>query len=81
MNIVQNSIEAKRELRKAEKTLRNFELVSEHLNSEITQLHAQGLKSARTHVEKAQERVERVKHLVRAHIKVLKAKAALARKT
>jgi hypothetical protein len=81
MNIVRNSIEAKRELRKAEKTLRNFELVSEHLNYEITHLHAQGLKSARTHVEKAQERVERVKDLVRTHIKVLKAKAALARKT
>jgi len=74
-------MEAKRELRGAEKTLRNFELVSESLNSEITQLHAQGLKSARAQVEKAQERVERAKDLVRAHIKVLKAKAALARKT
>ena len=81
MNIVQKSIEAKRELCKAEKTLRNFELVSKHLNYEITQLHAQALKSARTHLEKAEERVERVKDLVRAHIKVLKSKAALARKT
>jgi hypothetical protein len=44
MNIVQNSMKAKRELRKAVKPLRNFELVSEHLNAEITQLHAQGLK-------------------------------------
>lgn len=80
MNIVQNRMEAGRELRKAEKTLRNFEIVSESLSSEIARLHAPGLKSARANVEIAKKRVARAKELVRIHIKLLKVKAKAAKK-
>ena len=79
MNIVQNRMEAQRELRKAEKTLRNFEIVSNSLSANIALLHAEGLKSARANLEMARKRVARAKELVRIHIKVLKAKAAKKR--
>lgn len=75
MNIVQNAMEAKRELRKAEKTLRNFEILSKDLNAEIAVLHELGLKSARTNLEMAQKRVVRAKKLVEIQIKLLKAQA------
>ena len=41
MNIVQNAMEAKRELRKAEKMLRNFEILSKDLNTVIALLMSQ----------------------------------------
>jgi hypothetical protein len=37
----------------SKKTLRNFEIVSESLSTEITRLHAPGLKSARANLEMA----------------------------
>ena len=79
MNIVQNRMEAQRELRNAEKTLRNFEIVSNSLSANIALLHAPGLKSARANLEMAKKRVARAKELVRIHIKLLKAKAAKKR--
>lgn len=74
MNIVQNRMQAERELRKAQKTLRNFEIVSNCLRADIALLHAPGLKSARANLEMAKKRVARAKEFVRIHIKVLKAK-------
>ena len=79
MNIVQNRMEAGRELRKAEKTLRNFEIVSNSLSADIALLHAPRLKSARANLEMAKKRVARAKELGRIHIKLLKAKAAKKR--
>ena len=79
MNIIQNRMEAQRELRNAEKTLRNFEIVSNSLSANIALLHAPGLKSARANLEMAKKRVARAKELVRIHIKLLKAKAAKKR--
>jgi hypothetical protein len=79
VNIVQNRMEAQRELRNAEKTLRNFEIVSNSLSANIALLHAPGLKSARANLEMAKKRVARAKELVRIHIKLLKAKAAKKR--
>jgi hypothetical protein len=78
MNIVQNSMEAKRELRNAEKRLRNFELVSTGLSASMAQLHSLGLKAARASVASAQKRVALQKERVKNRIKLLKARAALA---
>lgn len=75
MNIVQNAMEAQRELRKAEKTLRNFEILSESLSAEIVRMHAPRLKSARANLEAAKNRVARAKESVKIHIKLLKAHA------
>jgi hypothetical protein len=75
VNIVQNAMEAQRELRKAEKTLRNFEILSKDLNTAIALLHEPGLKSARAQLEIAKDRVARSKELVKIHIKLLKGHA------
>jgi hypothetical protein len=79
MNIVQNRMKAERDLRRAQKTLRNFEIVSKSLSSEIAQLHAPGLKTARANLEMAKKRVARAQELVRIQIRLLKAKAAKKR--
>ena len=75
MNIVQNAMEAQRELRKAEKTLRNFEILSKSISAEIALMHEPGLKSARAQLEIAKARVARSKELVKIHIKLLKGHA------
>lgn len=72
MNVVRNRIEAERELRKAQKTLQNFEILSRGINAEITRLHSIRLKSARAELERAKQRVARAKELVRLRIKVIK---------
>jgi hypothetical protein len=46
LNIVKKTMDAKSELRKAEKTLQNFEMLSEDLNAVIALLHEPGLKRA-----------------------------------
>jgi len=40
MNVVRNRIEAEHELCKAEKVLKNFELLSKSINAEIVRLHS-----------------------------------------
>lgn len=40
MNVVCNRIEAERELRNAQKMLRNFEILSKGINAEIARLHS-----------------------------------------
>lgn len=70
-------MEAKRELRKAEKMLRNFEILSKDLNTAIALLHEPGLKSARVQMERAKDRVARSKELVKIRINHLKVKAKI----
>ena len=77
MTIVQNAMEAQHELRKAEKTLRNFEILSKDLNTEIARMHEPGLKSARAQLEIAKDSVARSKALVKIHIKLLNSHAKL----
>jgi hypothetical protein len=77
VNIIQNAMEAKRELRKAEKILQNFEILSKDLNTAIALLHEPGLKSARAHLERAKDRVARSKDLVKVRIKHIKVKAKI----
>jgi hypothetical protein len=78
MNVVRNSMEAKRELRSAEKMLRNFELVSTGLSASMAQLHSLGLRAARASVASARKRVALQRERVKNRIKLLKARAALA---
>lgn len=77
MNVVHNRIEAEREIRKAQKVLRNFEAVSKSLNADITRLHEIGLKSARAELERARQRVTRAKELVKLRIRVIKTRTKL----
>jgi hypothetical protein len=70
-------MKAKRELRKAEKILRNFEFLSKDLNKSIALLHEPGLKAARATLETAKKQVARSKELVKIRIKQLKVKAAI----
>jgi hypothetical protein len=78
MNIVQNRMAAERELRNAERTLRNFEILSKGLNTEIARMHTPALKSARVQMEIAKKRFARAKELVKIRIKRLKALRALS---
>ena len=73
MNAVGNRVKAERELRKAQKILQNFELLSKSINTEIARLHSMRLKSARAELERAKQRVARAKEIVRLRIKVIKA--------
>jgi hypothetical protein len=75
MSIVQKSMEAKRELRNAEKRLRNFELVSAGLSASMAQLHSLGLEAARASVASAEKRVALQKERVKSRIMLLKARA------
>ncbi len=77
MNIVQNRMAAERELRSAQKTLSNFEILSKGLDAEIARMHAPKLKSARVQLEIAKKRFARAKELVKFRIKVLVASKAL----
>jgi hypothetical protein len=77
MNVVRNRIEAERELRKAQKALQNFEVLSKGIDAEITRLHSIRLKSARAEMERAKQRVARAKELVRLRIKVIRARTKL----
>jgi hypothetical protein len=77
MNIVQKRIAAERELVAAQKTLRNFDILSKGLNAEIARMHVPALKSARVQLEIAKKRFARAKELVQIRIKVLKASKAL----
>ncbi len=72
MNVVRNRIEAGRELRKAQKVLQNFELLSKGIHAEIARLHSIRLRSARAELERAKQRVARAKELVRFRIKMIK---------
>ena len=78
MNIVCNRMEAGRELRKAQKLLRNVEILSKSINTEIVQLHSIRLKSARAELEMANRRVARAKELVRLRIRVIRASHKLS---
>jgi hypothetical protein len=71
-------MEAGRELRKAQKLLRNFEILSKSINTEIAQLHSIRLKSARAELEMAKRRVARAKQLVRLRIRVIRASHKLS---
>ena len=73
MNVVHNRIEAERELRKAQKVLQNFEILSKGINDEITRLHSIRLESARRELERAKQRVARAKQLVRLRIRLIRA--------
>jgi hypothetical protein len=73
MNVVRNRIEAERELRKAQKVLKNFEILSKGINDEIARLHSIRLKSARRELERAMQRVSRAKKLVRLRIRLIRA--------
>lgn len=75
MNVVRNRIEAERELRKAQKVLKNFEILSRGINAEIARLHSIRLKSARAELEMARQRVSRAKELVRVRIRVIRSPA------
>ena len=79
MNTIQNRLDAGKQLRKAEKMAKTYEVLTADINSEIAKLHEIGLKSAVTELNRAKARVERVKELVRLRIKVLKAKSNLKR--
>ena len=72
MNVVRNRIVAERELRKAQKVLKNFEILSKGINAEITRLHSIQLKSASAELERAKQRVARAKELVRLRIRVIR---------
>lgn len=72
LNIVRNRVEAEREVRKAQKALRNFEILSKDLSAEIRRLHALGLKSARAELERAIQRVDRAKELVKLRIQEIR---------
>lgn len=76
MNVIRNRIEAERELRKAQKVLKNFEILSKSINAEIARLHSIGLKSARAELERAKQRVARAKELVRLRIRVIRGRYA-----
>ena len=71
MNTVRDRMEAERALRKANKLVKNFEILSADINSNIAQLHSIGLKAAISHLERANHRVERAKEMVRFRIQVL----------
>jgi len=74
MNVVRNRIEAERELRKAQKVLQNFKLLSKSIDGEIARLHSIGLNSAGKELERAKQRFARAKELVRIRIKVIRAR-------
>lgn len=68
MNVIHNRVEAERELRKAEKVLKNFEILCKGPDTGIASLHSIGLKSAHAELETAKRRVLRAKKLVRLRI-------------
>jgi hypothetical protein len=76
LNVVRNRIEAERELRKAQKVLKNFVISSKSNNAEIARLHSIRLKSARAELERAKQRVARAKELVRLRTRVIRGRYA-----
>ena len=74
MNPVRNRMEAERDLRNASKMVKNFEILSADINSNIAKLHSIGLKAAISQLERAKLRVDRAKEMVRLRIQVLKSK-------
>jgi hypothetical protein len=74
VNTIQNRVEADRELLKATKMVKTYEMLTADINAEIAKLHLIGLKSAIRELEQAKERVARAKKLVRLRIKILRLK-------
>jgi hypothetical protein len=74
MNVIQNRVEAERELSKATKMVKTYEMLTADLNTEIAKLHSIGLNSAVLELKRAKQRLARAKELVKIRIKMLKTK-------